>query len=874
MSEFFRRLRYLLNRRRFDQELADDMEFHREMAAREGRQNFGSTMRLREDAREAWGWMWIDRLGQDLRFAVRMLRKSPSFTLTAVLTLALGIGANTAVFSLVNSFLLRPLPYPHAERLVKVWEQLRVLGINRFAAPVGDFVDYRKDNHVFEDMAATEDDHFLLTTDQVSQRVFALKVTANIFAMMGLHPALGRSLVDSDNQPGHEHVILLSDAVWRENFGADSRVLRKNVNLDGQTYEVVGVMPRGLRFSIGRPDSPDVWVPLSMAPDPNRNTGRLQIVARLRDGVTLANGQAQMDTLARQMEQQYHIEMGPHGEDPGYGLWVVPLRDELVGNLRESLFLMLCAAGLILLIACANVANLMLAHGVSRDREFAIRISLGASRGRLLRLLTIEAACLAALGGLVGFALAVVLSRLLLLWSPFDVARLLGVTLDFRLLAFASAATFASLLLFGLLPALLMLRRGNSVGMQTRSHHVVGDRAGRKPRQALVISETALSVALVLCAGLLLHSFVLLRQAPLGFDPNQTLTAWIELPTSYQTPVQQSSFYETLLERVKAIPDVQSVATTTMLPVEEQARHNPFSIEGRPWQPTGHDQVSQFANNQAVSTDYFRTLHIPLKHGRSLTAEDRDGTQPVAVINETLVRGFWPNEDPIGKHILMGAPRPGAPWLTIVGVVGDVRSSGANTAPAPELYTPLLQTPSASTALVLRTHTPAPEKLLTQLRSEVAAIDRGVALYAVQTYDDIFAQTLGPRRYEMLLLSSFACLALLLAAIGIYGVISYSVSQRSQEMGLRMAFGATQQDLSKLVLRQALLLSTVGLLLGIALGLASHKLLAAALFGISFIDLPVYAAVVITILAVSLLAAYLPARRAANLDPMTTLRAE
>ena len=470
--------------------------------------------------------------------------------------------------------------------------------------------------------------------------------------------------------------------------------------------------------------------------------------------------------------------------------------------------------------------------------------------------------------------MAVVLSRLLVLWSPFDVARLLGVTLDFRLLAFASAAAFASLLLSALLPTLLMLRKGNSVGMQTRSHHVVGDRAGRKPRQALVISETALSVALVLCAGLLLHSFVLLRQAPLGFDPNQTLTAWIELPTSYQTPVQQSWFYETLLERVKAIPDVQSVATTTMLPVEEQARHNPFSIEGRPWQPTGHDQVSQFANNQAVSTDYFRTLHIPLKRGRSLTAEDRAGTQPVAVINETLVRGFWPNEDPIGKHILMGAPRPGAPWLTIVGVVGDVRSSGANAAPAPELYTPRLQTPSASTALVLRTHTPAPEKLVTQLRSEVAAIDRGVALYAVQTYDDIFAQTLGPRRHEMLLLSSFASVALLLAAIGIYGVISYSVSQRSQEMGLRMAFGATPQDLSKLVLRQALLLSTAGLLLGIALGLASHKLLAAALFGINFIDLPVYAAVVITILAVSLLAAYLPARRAAHLDPMTTLRAE
>ena len=416
--------------------------------------------------------------------------------------------------------------------------------------------------------------------------------------MMGLHPALGRSLVDSDNQPGHEHVILLSDTVWRENFGANTHILGKNVTLEGQTYEVVRVMPRGLRFSIGRPDTPDVWVPLSLATDPNRNTGRLEIVARLREGVTLASAQAQMDTLARQMEQQYHIEMGPHGEDPGYGIWLVPLRGELVGDLRESLFLMLGAAGLILLIACANVANLMLAHGVSRDREFAIRISLGANRARLLRLLTIEAACLAAIGGLVGFAVAVGLSRLLLLWSPFDVARLFGLTLDFRLLAFASTAAFASLLLSGLLPALLMLRKGNSVGMQTRSHHVVGDRAGRKPRQALVISETALSVALVICAGLLLHSFVLLRQAPLGFDTTQTLTAWIELPMSYQTPVQESSFYETLLDRVEAIPDVQSVATTTMLPVEEQARHNPFSIEERAWQPT---ETTTFRSSRIIS---------------------------------------------------------------------------------------------------------------------------------------------------------------------------------------------------------------------------------------------------------------------------------
>jgi predicted permease len=863
-------------REHLDEKVADltDRGMTRGEAERKARREFGNVTLIEERSREVWRWEFIESVWADLKFAVRQLRKSPGFSLTIILTLALGIGANTAIFSLVNAFLLRPLPYPHADRLVMVWEQLRALGINRFPSPIADFMDYKNDNRVFEGMAGVEDAHYVLTAGDFPQRLFALRVTSNLFQMMGLHPALGRTFSDVDNQPGHERVAILSDSLWRNRFGSDPSIIGRNVILDGQIYEVVGVLQRNVQFSVGYPQTPDVWVPLPLVADPNRSVGNLAIVARLRDGVTLSQAQADMDTVARQLERQYHIQIGPHGEDPGYGVDVIPLREEVAGNLREPLLLMLGAAGLIFLIACANVANLMLTQGVNREREFAIRIALGARRTQLVRLLIVQSAVLALLGEIAGIAVGAVALGALLRLSPYGMAKLFQPSIDMHVIGFASGAAMAALLLSGLLPAMKVLRGKRSLQLTGNAHQVLGGQRGNRVRQTLVVIETALSVAVVIGAGLLIHSFLQIRHVSLGFTPNGLLTAQISLPPGYSTSAQQRTFYEALLQRIKSSPNVDAVAATTLLPIADPTLHNPFSIQGRPWQPYGADRIPQFLNRQAVSTGYFRDLQIALKQGRFFDDRDRVDSQPVVIVNETMVRGFWPGENPIGKHMMQGAPMPGDPWLTVVGVVGDVRSGGAKADFVPEIYTPLAQTPNASMALVLRAKRGNPTEVINSVRTAVMTLDHGIPLTNVATYDEILATQLGPRRYEMLLLAAFGGLALLLAAIGLYGVVSYAVTQRTQEMALRIAFGATKNTVVALVLRQALLLTGCGLFAGVLMALSLRRVLAATLFQVRYLDLPVYVGVSITLLIVALAAAYFPARRAASTDPIQALRTE
>jgi putative ABC transport system permease protein len=749
------------------------------------------------------------------------------------------------------------------------------LGINRFPAPIGDFVDYRKDNRVFEDIAAVENAHYVLKAGEFPERLFALRVTGNLFSMMGLHAALGRTLLASDNVPGHECVAVLSDPLWRERFGSDPAILGKNISLDGQSYEVVGVLQKDIRFTVGYPQTPDLWVPLPMIADPDRRAGQLQMVARLRDGVTLRQAQANMDAVAQQLEREYHIEIGPHGEDPGYGIQVVQLREELVGNLRQPLYLMLGAAGLILLIACANVANLMLSHGMNREREFSIRTSLGAGRVALVALLLVQAAVIAILGESAGVALAAITSRLLVRLSPYGMAKLFMPSMDTQVFAFASFVAIMAVVFFGLLPAIGMMRRRRSIQLAGNTHQVVSDRRSSRVRSLVVVIETALSVALVTGAGLLIHSFILLRQAPLGFNPEGLLTAQITLPAGYSSGTRQRDFYEALIQRLQPMPNVDGVAATTMLPVADRPLHDPFSIEGRPWQPYGADRVPQFMNHQAVSTDYFHAMQIPLRQGRLFTDADRPDSQPVAIVNETMIRGFWPHQNPIGHHVIKGGgPRPGFPWLTVIGVVRDVRSGGANSEFVPELYTPLSQTPNAAMALILRTKKGEPANILNDVRAAVGTLDRDIPLHSVATYSEILAAQLGSRRYEVFLLTSFGALALVLAGVGLYGVVSYAVGQRTQEMGLRMAFGANSKDVVLLVLRQALALTVYGLLAGIVLALSLRQVLAATLFQVTYFDLPVYVGVTVTLLSIAFVAVYFPARRAASTNPMQALRSE
>lgn len=882
-----RRILNLHGRKKLDAEIQAELQSHIEMAEEDGIRRgmserearreailrFGNSGLVHESVADADMFLSLNAIFSDVLYAFRQLRRTPAFALPAVLTLAVGIGASTAVFSLAQASLLRPLPYPDASRLVAVWEELRVLGIERFPAPVGDYVDYKNENQAFDDIGAVEDAHFVLRGGDYPERVLAIRTTANIFPMMSLRTVLGRTFSLSENQPGHGNVAVLSNALWRERFGSDRTILGKEIVLDGTSYQVVGVLAQNARFSLGYPQMPDIWVPLPLVADPTRNIGQLQMVARLRSGVSLNQAQRQMDVLAARLEHEYHIQMGPHGEDPGYGVRLVPLHQELTGNLREPLSLMLGAAALIFLIACVNVANLMLSHGVSREREFAIRISLGAGHVRLVRLLVTEALVIAFAGVTLGIGIAWAASALLVSLSPYEVAKFLSVSLDVKVLGYAAALAVIAMVLFGFMPGLLIVRRARSIAPRT-GHQVLGERRSHRLRSILVVVETALSVTLLLGAGMLLHSFLRLQDVPLGFDPNGILTARIDLPPSYSTGTSQSEFYGGLLERVRSIAAVKAVAATTMLPASDRVLHDPFSIEGRPWQPFGAARVPQFANHQAVSSDYFRVMGIPARQGRVFSTEDKDGSQPVAIVNEMLVRGFWPGENPIGKHLMLGAPQPGVPWLTVVGVVADVRGGGATAVALPEIYTPMTQTPSAAMALVLGTKITDPARAANDLRDAVRALDRGIPLERVATYEELLAAQFAPRRYQMFLLAAFAGLALLLAAVGLYGVVSYVVTQRQGEIGLRMAFGASSQDVTAMVLKQTFQLAGFGLGIGMAMSLLTRQILANEIFGIHFLDVPVYVGVMALVATVALGAAVCPARHAASIDPMQALRTE
>jgi predicted permease len=882
-----RRILNLQHRKKLDAEIQAELQSHIEMAAEDGIRRGMSEQEARREAILRFGnsglvhesvagedmFLSLNGIYSDVLYAFRLLRRSPAFSLPAVLTLAIGIGASTAVFSLVQAFLLRPLPYPDASRLVVVWEELRVLGIDRFPAPVGDFVDYKNENRVFDDMGAVEDARFVLRAGDYPERVLAIRTTANIFPMMALRTVLGRTFSLSENLPGHGNVALLSNALWRDRFGSDRTILGKDIVLDGTSYQVVGVLAQNSRFSLGYPQMPDIWVPLPLIADPTRSTGQLQMVARLRAGVSLDQAQHQMDVLAARLEHEYHIQMGPHGEDPGYGVRLVPLHQELTGNLREPLSLMLGAATLIFLIACVNVANLMLSHGISREREFVIRISLGAGPVRLVRLLVTEAIVVAFAGVTLGVGIAWAASTILVSLSPYEMAKFLAVYLDVKVLGYAVALALIAMMLFGFMPGLLIVRRARSLAPRT-GHQVLSETRSHRLRSILVVVETALSVTLLLGAGMLLHSFLRLQEVPLGFEPKGILTARINLPPSYSTGTAQSEFYEGLLERVRSIAAVKAVAMTTMLPASDRVLHDPFSIEGRPWQPFGAARVPQFANHQAVSNDYFGVMGIPVRQGRVFSTEDKDGSQPVAIVNEMLVRGFWPGENPIGQHLILGAPQPGVPWLTVVGVVAEVRSGGAKAETLPEIYTPMTQTPSAAMALVLDTKVNDPARVINDLRDAVGAIDRGIPLERAATYEELLGIQIAARRYQMFLLATFAGLALLLAAMGLYGVVSYAVTQRQGEIGLRMAFGASLQDVTAMVLKQAFLLAGFGLGIGIATSLLTRQILANEIFGIHYLDLPLYLGVTLLLVVVAVAAAAFPARRAASIDPMQTLRME
>jgi len=771
----------------------------------------------------------------DLRYALRGLRRNPAFTAVAVLVLALGLGANTAIFSVFHAVWLRPLPYPESGRLVMVWDQLTKLNLERFPAPFAHYYDYRDQNRVFEDLAAFSPAEFNLTGAGASpERVAGLRVTANLFPLLGVAAVL----------PEGDNVVLLSHAFWQRRFGADPQIAGRSLQLDGSPYTVAGILPAELRTA---PLDADLFVPLVLRPDPTRNAGAVQMLARLKPGVSLPQALAGMKAVAANLERQYHPYRGPQGQDAGYNVTVAGLRDELYGRLRRPLDVLLGAVGLLLLVACANVANLLLARAAARHQEIAIRQALGASRWQLVRQMLVESALLSLCGAAAGLLLANWSLDALLALTP---ENLPAVHLNPAVLGFSLLLALLTTIVFSLAPALRL----------------------RPLAPSLVTAEVALSLTLLIAAGLLTKSLLTLQHVNPGFRPDQLLTLRITLPRQqYPENHQTAAFYRQLLERLESTPGVTAAGVSTRLPLTGGPGADPFSIEGRPYSASG--PVRQVVHSQVVSPGYFRAMGIRLVAGRLLTDRDAPGAEPVVIINETMARGFWPDpkDPPLGKRIVLGAPRPGSVWLTIAGIAGDVRVAGLDRAPLPQMYVPLPQSPARSVALVLRAS--GDNAALAGLaRAAVASLDPEQPVYDVRTMEQRRAATLAPSRFQTLLLGTFAVLALLLASAGIYGVVSYSVARRTREIGIRMALGAEPAGVRALVLRQGMTPVLVGLALGLAAALALSRVLSTLLYQVSPTDPLIFAAAPLALALAALAACYVPALRATRIDPVSALR--
>jgi putative ABC transport system permease protein len=804
---------------------------------------------------------------QDLRHAVRRLGKSPGFAATAVATIGLGIGASTLMFSVVDGVLLRPLPYPEPDRLV-VLESTKVsAGRAGYNVSYPDYVDWRDQSRAFEGMAALRGSGATLTgVGAQPERVEAGAVTASFFEVLRTRPALGGPFPPSADRPGGERVVVLSDALWRRRYAADPGIVGRSVALSGTPYTVVGVLPAGARLP-GELEGAELLTPVALDGESltYRGSRYLSVIARLRPQVSLAEAEAEVAAIASRLARQYP------DDNANRGVVITSLQEAAVGPLRGPLLLLLAAVGFVLLIACTNVANLMLPRALVRRREIAVRAALGAPRRRLVAQLLVESLLIALLGGVLGVVLASWGLDSVLRFAPRQTPHLGQVGIDGRVLAFGLVASVVTGLLFGIAPALSAVK----VDL-VRSLHGSGRTTGlgrHGASRALVVTEVALSLVLLAGAGLSLESFRRLLAVHPGFDPAGVLTFKLSLPESrYPRGEQRARFIAELLDRIRALPGVEGAGAITPLPLGGDNIATTFLVLDRPAPPAGQKPSSDY---RAVTPGYLEAMRIPLKKGRAFDERDRRGAAAVALVNETLVARLFSGEEPLGRKLRIGVgAEEGEPKVfEIVGVVGDVRNKGLHVPPRPEIYVPLAQHGWAWMSVVVR----APggfEGLPAALRREVAALDPEQAMYLVQPLGELLSEAIAVQRFVMGLLSGFAILALFLAAIGLYGVLAGSVSQRTAEIGVRIAVGADAADVMRMVLGQAARLAGAGVLIGLAAALALTRLMRGLLYEVSATDPPTFAAVGLTLLAVSLLASYLPARRAARVDPVTALRCE
>jgi putative ABC transport system permease protein len=839
-----------------------------EEALRSARLELGGMETVKHQVR-AVGWEFaLEVFVQDIRYGVRMLRKSPLFTAVAVAAIAIGIGANTAMFSLVDAILLRPLPYPEPQRLIVAGIQERGrsdLGLMGTA----DFLAWRDHQQSFEQVAVLNQGgrSFALTGMGEPERIPGVRVSANFFSVFGVAPLKGRGFQPGEDRPGTTGVVVISEQFWRNHLGSDPDVLSRTLTLDGKLHTIVGVMPASFRFP--SPGAVDVWAILTLNPPDGRPPYGLRALGRIKPGVSVHRATAELSDIAAQVTAQY-----PKSPDL-FGA-MMPMKEWMVSNVSTALLVLLAAIALVLLIVVVNVANLLLARATVRQREVAVRMALGASRKRIVRQLLTESAVLSLLGGVIGLILAYVAVRAFLAFGPGEMPRLDEVGINSGVLLFTFVVCVGTGLLFGLAPALETSRPSLTDPLKENNRSSSSASAYRTQR-ALLVFEVGLALLLMIGSGLLIRSFVRLTDVNPGIQTDHVITAAISLPRQYSNATKITQFWQQFLEKVQALPGVKAAGISMSLPPNLLAITNPFTAE---WQGYDRNRQLQLAEEMTVSPDYFRSLGIPLIKGRFFSPSDRvegDKDPMIVIINQTMAKQYFGGHDPIGSRIQTGDPTPGAPWETVVGVVGDVKYSGLDSPPGPTIYVPYNENGwvlwSSQMYLVVRSNEGASE-IVPAIRSQLASMDSALPLAHIRTMDQLLDESLVEQRFRTWLVSGFAALALLLSAIGIYALISYSVSQRTREIGVRMALGAQRSSVLFLVLREGLQVLAFGLLLGLVGSVLATRIIRSLLYSTSATDALSFIATSFTLIAVALVACYIPARRATKVDPMVALRYE
>jgi putative ABC transport system permease protein len=856
----------------------------RAAAERQARLEFGSPERFKEECREAIAGNFIDTLIQDIRFSLRMLRKSPGFTLVVVLTMALGIGATTAIFSVVDSTLLHPLPYPHSEQLVQIVDDLPGIGAKDVGMSVPEWWDLAAAG-IFEYVSPVGGGDVNLTGCSQPARIAFLNVPPNYFAMLGIQPALGHAFNPQDKAPGFTLEVVLSDGLWKQSFGGDPAVIGKSLRLDNDLYHVIGVMPPNFHDPLRttRRRNTGLWAASGFAaapaPDPVRNVRILtEAIGRLKPGLTIAAAQSRLDAFVGELQKQYP------GDYPAESRWtirLVPLKENLVGNIRSSLMMLFGAVGMVLLIGCVNIANLLLARASARGREMAIRRALGGSRKRLMQQLLTESVLLSVVGAAAGVGILFGAQEFLLQLVPDSLPQLNTISISWSAFGFALLASIGAGVLFGLAPALQAGRPDLAAVLRLESRSSTSSKEQGRTRQALVISEFALSLVLMIVAGLLLRSFWGLLNVSPGFESHNRIAVrtWLPLPNDpkadiYGSPKQEEPLLREMLRRAKTMTGVEEAAIGNVAAVplaHDRDDLNPFALIVQ-----GHDVPPDRAPvvyGALATPEYFHLMQIPLLRGRSFTDSDNHESAPVVVINETMAKTFWPNADPIGQRLKLAiaGERSVFAWNTIIGVVADVRTESLAEGSSPQFFFSAYQRRPRDLAIFLRGHFDR-ATIESKLREQVQAIDPELPVFGTRTLDDAVSQSLAQRRFSIEMVGLFALTALVLAAIGIYGVISYIVSERTHEFGIRLALGAERRNILQMVLRQGLCLAIAGAVFGLVGALAVSRFVATLLYGVPATDVLTFSAVGLLFIGVALAACYLPALRATKVDPIIALR--